>query len=132
MEASAAEVVAAGLFGAVIGSFLNVVAHRVPLGESLVSPPSRCPECEAPVKPYDNVPVLSWLLLRGRMIPAALAWLGVIASLLLVVVLPLQLARLLDGPITSLVWLPMLAFEDTVGVWFIVKGVSPTRATPSP
>jgi len=66
MEASAAEVVVAGLFGAVIGSFLNVVAHRVPLGESLVSPPSRCPECEAPVKPYDNVPVVSWLLLRGR------------------------------------------------------------------
>jgi leader peptidase (prepilin peptidase) / N-methyltransferase len=66
MEASAAEVVAAGLFGAVIGSFLNVVAHRVPLGESLVSPPSRCPECEAPVKPYDNIPVVSWLLLRGR------------------------------------------------------------------
>src|ERR687889_2063066 len=66
MEASAAEVVAAGLFGAVIGSFLNVVAHRVPLGESLVSPPSRCPECGAPVKPYDNVPVVSWLLLRGR------------------------------------------------------------------
>ena len=66
MEASAAEVVAAGLFGAVIGSFLNVVAHRVPLGESLVSPGSRCPECEAPVKPYDNIPVVSWLVLRGR------------------------------------------------------------------
>ena len=66
MEASAAEVVVAGLFGAVIGSFLNVVAHRVPLGESLVSPGSRCPECEAPVKPYDNIPVVSWLLLRGR------------------------------------------------------------------
>jgi len=66
MEASAAEVAAAGLFGAVIGSFLNVVAHRVPLGESLVSPGSRCPECEAPVKPYDNIPVVSWLVLRGR------------------------------------------------------------------
>jgi leader peptidase (prepilin peptidase)/N-methyltransferase len=66
MEASAAEVVVAGVFGALIGSFLNVVAHRVPLGESLVSPPSRCPECEAPVKPYDNVPVVSWLVLRGR------------------------------------------------------------------
>jgi leader peptidase (prepilin peptidase)/N-methyltransferase len=66
MEASAAEVVAAGLFGAVIGSFLNVVAHRVPLGESLVSPGSRCPDCGTPVKPYDNVPVVSWLLLRGR------------------------------------------------------------------
>jgi leader peptidase (prepilin peptidase) / N-methyltransferase len=66
MEASAAEVVVTGLFGAVIGSFLNVVAHRVPLGESLVSPGSHCPHCDAPVKPYDNVPVLSWLLLRGR------------------------------------------------------------------
>src|SRR5215217_8629225 len=66
MEASAAEVVVAGVFGAVIGSFLNVVAHRVPLGESLVSPGSRCPECEAPVKPYDNIPVVSWLVLRGR------------------------------------------------------------------
>jgi len=66
MEASAAEVVVAGVFGAVIGSFLNVVAHRVPLGESLVSPGSRCPKCGAPVKPYDNVPVISWLVLRGR------------------------------------------------------------------
>ena len=66
MEASAVEVVVAGLFGAVIGSFLNVVAHRVPLGESLVSPGSRCPECGSPVKPYDNVPVVSWLVLRGR------------------------------------------------------------------
>ena len=66
MEASAAEVVVAGLFGAVIGSFLNVVAHRVPLGESIASPGSRCPECGEPVKPYDNVPVVSWLLLRGR------------------------------------------------------------------
>jgi leader peptidase (prepilin peptidase) / N-methyltransferase len=66
MEASAGEVVVSGLFGAVIGSFLNVVAHRVPLGESLVSPGSHCPHCGAPVKPYDNVPVVSWLVLRGR------------------------------------------------------------------
>jgi leader peptidase (prepilin peptidase) / N-methyltransferase len=66
MEASLAEVVGAGVFGAVIGSFLNVVAHRVPAGESLVSPGSRCPECGTPVKPYDNVPVASWLVLRGR------------------------------------------------------------------
>jgi leader peptidase (prepilin peptidase)/N-methyltransferase len=66
MEASAAEIVAAGIVGALIGSFLNVVAYRVPLGESLVSPGSHCPACDAPVKPYDNVPVVSWLLLRGR------------------------------------------------------------------
>jgi leader peptidase (prepilin peptidase) / N-methyltransferase len=64
--ASAPEIVAAGLYGAVIGSFLNVLAHRVPRDESIVRPPSRCPECGAPVKPYDNIPVVSWLVLRGR------------------------------------------------------------------
>jgi leader peptidase (prepilin peptidase) / N-methyltransferase len=64
--ASAPEILAGGLLGAVIGSFLNVVVHRVPLGESLVSPGSHCPGCGAPVKPYDNVPVVSWLVLRGR------------------------------------------------------------------
>ena len=56
----------AAVFGLLIGSFLNVVVWRVPRGESLVSPPSRCPRCETPIKPYDNVPVLSWLVLRGR------------------------------------------------------------------
>lgn len=52
--------------GLAVGSFLNVVAHRVPLGLSLVRPASRCPRCEAPIRPRDNVPVLGWLLLRGR------------------------------------------------------------------
>jgi len=64
--ASAPEILVGGLLGALIGSFLNVVAHRVPAGESLVSPGSHCPGCGAPVKPYDNIPVVSWLLLRGR------------------------------------------------------------------
>jgi leader peptidase (prepilin peptidase)/N-methyltransferase len=54
------------VFGGVIGSFLNVVAHRLPRGESLVRPRSRCPSCGTAIRPYDNVPVLSWLLLRGR------------------------------------------------------------------
>jgi leader peptidase (prepilin peptidase) / N-methyltransferase len=63
---TAAAAVLAGIFGAVIGSFLNVVAYRLPRGESLAHPPSHCPNCGAPVKPYDNIPVLSWLLLRGR------------------------------------------------------------------
>lgn len=58
--------VAAGLFGLVIGSFLNVVIHRVPRRESLSHPPSHCPACGAAVRPRDNVPVVSWLLLRGR------------------------------------------------------------------
>jgi len=55
----------AGLFGLVIGSFLNVVAYRVPAGISLLRE-SRCPECEAPIRWWQNVPVLSWVLLRGR------------------------------------------------------------------
>ena len=54
------------LTGACIGSFLNVVVWRVPRGESLVSPPSHCPRCDSPIKPWQNIPVLSWLLLRGR------------------------------------------------------------------
>jgi leader peptidase (prepilin peptidase) / N-methyltransferase len=54
------------LAGMLIGSFLNVVAWRLPRGESLVRPRSRCPRCETPIRPYDNVPILSWLLLRGR------------------------------------------------------------------
>lgn len=57
---------AVGVFGAAIGSFLNVVIHRVPLGVSVVSPPSACPACSAPVRPYDNIPVVSWIVLRGR------------------------------------------------------------------
>src|SRR5215212_1499527 len=56
----------AGGFGLLLGSFLNVVAYRLPRGESLATPASRCPGCDTAIKPYDNVPVLSWLLLRGR------------------------------------------------------------------
>jgi len=56
----------AGMLGLAVGSFLNVVAYRLPRGESLSRPGSRCPSCGTPVRPYDNVPVLSWLALRGR------------------------------------------------------------------
>src|SRR5215207_1640627 len=62
----AAAVALAFVLGLVIGSFLNVVAYRLPRGESLAHPPSRCPNCGAPVRPYDNIPVVSWLVLRGR------------------------------------------------------------------
>src|SRR5918997_2228174 len=58
--------VVAGIFGAIIGSFLNVVAWRLPRKESLLPPASACPKCGTPIKPYDNVPVLGWLWLRGR------------------------------------------------------------------
>ena len=64
--ASALEIAFTGVLGAAVGSFLNVVAWRLPRGESLVRPRSRCPECERQIAAYDNVPVLSWLVLRGR------------------------------------------------------------------
>jgi len=54
------------LFGIVIGSFLNVCIFRIPEEISIISPGSRCPRCEAPIKPYDNIPVLGWLLLHGK------------------------------------------------------------------
>jgi len=56
----------AGVTGAAIGSFLNVVVHRLPRKQSLIRPASRCPECEVAIRPYDNIPIVSWLLLRGR------------------------------------------------------------------
>ena len=79
--------------------------------------------------------LFAWLLLRGRMIPAALAWLGLLASALLVVILPLQRAGLLGGAAGGfsgaawLVWSPMLVFEVTFAVWLIVKGVVPTAVS---
>lgn len=54
------------LVGLVVGSFLNVVVYRIPAGLSVVHPPSACPSCNTPIKPYDNLPVVSWLLLRGK------------------------------------------------------------------
>jgi hypothetical protein len=74
--------------------------------------------------------IFCWLFLRGRMIPVALAWLGVLASALLVVMLPLQSAGLFGGALswsattTMLLWLPMLVFEVTVALWLIIKGVA--------
>ncbi len=59
-------VVVCGVLGLMIGSFLNVVIWRVPRQESIVRPPSHCPGCDAEIAPYDNIPVVSWLVLRGR------------------------------------------------------------------
>lgn len=56
----------APIFGLVWGSFLNVVIHRLPRGESIVRPSSRCPNCATPIRAIDNIPVVSWLVLRGR------------------------------------------------------------------
>jgi leader peptidase (prepilin peptidase)/N-methyltransferase len=60
------EATLAGVFGAIFGSFLNVVAYRLPRHESLLAPASHCPSCDTPVRPYDNIPILSFLLLRGH------------------------------------------------------------------
>lgn len=54
------------LFGAVVGSFLNVVIHRVPREESIVFPNSACPNCKTAIKPYDNIPLFGWLMLGGK------------------------------------------------------------------
>ena len=81
--------------------------------------------------------LFSWLLLRGRMIPRSLAWLGLAASLLLVLGLPLQLVDVLRGPVTQLMWIPMAAFEVPLGIWLLVRGVAEPleafheRATPA-
>ncbi|MDP8957769.1 MAG: prepilin peptidase [Actinomycetota bacterium] len=58
--------VGAALLGLAVGSFLNVVAHRVPSGRSVIRPASTCPACAQPIRPADNLPVVSWLLLGGR------------------------------------------------------------------
>jgi leader peptidase (prepilin peptidase)/N-methyltransferase len=54
------------VFGTIIGSFLNVCIHRIPQGKSIVSPPSHCPRCKTPIRFYDNIPLLSFIILRGR------------------------------------------------------------------
>ena len=54
------------VFGLVVGSFCNVVIYRLPQGESIISPGSRCPSCRTPIRPWDNIPLISYLLLRGR------------------------------------------------------------------
>jgi leader peptidase (prepilin peptidase) / N-methyltransferase len=59
-------VAVAGVFGLLLGSFLNVCVYRWPLDQSVVSPPSHCPSCDERVRAFDNIPVLSWIFLRGR------------------------------------------------------------------
>ena len=66
VDMTALAIAFAAVCGAMLGSFINVVIYRLPRGESLVAPGSHCPSCNTAVKPYDNVPVLAWLWLRGR------------------------------------------------------------------
>lgn len=60
------ETIIAVLLGLIFGSFLNVVIYRLPLGKSIVKPGSHCPSCETPVKFYDNIPILSYIILMGK------------------------------------------------------------------
>lgn len=95
-----------------IATFLLMPSHGVMLG--------------APFFAIGSL-AFSWLLVRGRLVPTALAWLGVVASVVLVVGVPLNIAGYLTGPIAFALWMPMLAFEVPVGIWLLVKGV-PARA----
>ncbi len=73
-----------------------------------------------------------WLLLRGRMIPVPLAWIGLIGSLILVAGLPFQLAGFFTGLVTQLMWIPVAIFELIVAPWLIIKGVTaPVRRQPA-
>ena len=70
-----------------------------------------------------------YLFLRGRMVPVTLACLGVFASVLLVVLLPGQLAGFINGPVLDWMWLPMFVFEVTLALWLLIKGVAMPRST---
>lgn len=72
-----------------------------------------------------------YLFLRARSIPVPLAWLGVVASVLLVVSLPLQVAGVLRGSITYFIWIPMAVFEIVLALWLIVKGIAAPAPRPS-
>lgn len=81
--------------------------------------------------------LFAWLLLRGRMVPAPLGWLGLVASLLLVLILPLQQAGWFGGPMnwsslaTWIAWLPMLIYEVTLGLWLLVRGAAMPAPRPA-
>ena len=97
-----------------LGTFLLMPVPSVPIGTIFFAVGST---------------IFSWLLLRGRMVPVSIAWLGVLASGLLAVVLPLQLAGFPTGPLTGYYqWLPALLFQVVLALWLLIKGVA-TPAT---
>jgi len=125
---TAAGVALAGVLGGLIGSFLNVVVHRLPRGESLVSPGSRCPSCGAVVAPYDNVPLVSWLVLRGRCrrcgarISARYPLVELITALAFAAV---ALARGVDEELA--LWLPFVAVLIAVAAIDLEHQIIPNR-----
>ena len=102
------------VLGAALGSFFNVVISRLPRGMSIVHPPSQCPGCGTPIKPWRNVPVLSWLLLRGRCPDCGQ---------------PIHWHYLLVEVVTPVVFLSLFLagggqFDPTFGKWALFFGVS--------
>src|SRR6478672_3451664 len=144
-----AVVVVAGLFGLLIGSFLNVVAYRLPRKESLIRPGSHCPSCGEPVKAYDNIPVLSWMLLRGRCrhcgerisiqyplveLATGLLWAGVVAArddaigialglILVTALVPIVVIDLERRLIPNLITGPAAVAAIAAGIAFNVDGL---------
>jgi len=127
----------------VLGSLNNIPAYlgllwlaKAGVGTSVPDIPTRDALREFLLMPGTSVPlgavffavgslIFSYLLLRGRMIPVSIAWLGVFASALLVVVLPLQLAGFPSGPVSGYyLWLPALLFQVVLGLWLLIKGVA--------
>jgi hypothetical protein len=100
-----------------LGAFLLMPAPNIPIGAIFFAVGSA---------------IFSYLLLRGRMVPVPLAWLGVLASLLLVAWLPLQLVDLLKGPLTGYQWVPMFVFQPALALWLIIKGVAAPAQAQSP
>jgi hypothetical protein len=100
------------------------------VGAYLLKPPAESVAVTATFFAVGSL-LFSYLFLRGRMIPVALAWLGVLASVLLVVGLPLQIAGVLRGSITQLIYVPMLAFEVALALWLIIKGVAAPSNRPA-
>ena len=96
--------------GLLIGSFLNVVAYRLPRGESLLWPASHCPSCEQAIKPYDNVPLVSWMLLRGKCRHCQAQISARYPAIELLTALAFGAIVLLNGADTDLIWeLPFAA-----------------------
>lgn len=119
---------ATGFLGALVGSFLNVVVHRLPRGESVVRPRSRCPECGTTLGARDNVPVLSWVLLRGRCrscrtsIPARYPLIEALTAL------GFAAAAAVRGVNLDLVWeLPFIAMLVTTAAIDLERRVVPNR-----
>jgi len=141
--AETAVILAGFVWGAILGSFLNVVVHRVPRGDSAVRGRSRCPRCGAAIRPRDNLPVLGWILLRGRCrdcrgpIPVRYPLVEAGCGLLLAATAGLDLVPDVDRMLVHGAWLPVTRFVchaaallTAVAWWMLaMEGAHVTRLT---